>query len=922
MFKFTKLFSLLLIFSAVLLAPSVTIADGPSPATGSGTVEDPYVITDVDELNLIRNNLSTHYILGNNINASATETWNEDPENPGTYFGFEPIGDNMVPFTGTLDGRGYVITDLYIDLFSEFGSYVGLFGFIGDSGLIDNLRLEDISISSWNYLGGLAGYNYGTITRSYTTGSVVGGGAEVGGLVGGNYGDIENSYSTASVSSNPELGAEVGGLVGVHYDGVVNNSYATGEVAGARYVGGLIGMNVGTVSNSYSTGNVSGNEFVGGLTGISEYPPSNSFWDTEASGQETSAGGTGKTTEEMKNVATFTDTSTEGLDDPWDFIANPNDDEADENIWHISPGINDGYPFLVSFYNNSPNIPENLGPENLTDGSVTELSNPQFTFDLSDPDNNDTIRFQIQIATLDDFSSLVVDYISTLSMEGERSFTIGQGGSYVVGEEGQTLSEGDYYWRVRALDDFGSFSDWVMANDGEIAFEEILSFTGEGSGTLEDPYVITTVDELQLMASDLSAHYILGNDIDASATETWNDGAGFVTIGDSDNQFTGSIDGQGHVISNLHINRPEEYNRALIYGLGEAGEIMNLGLDNVNFIGLSTVAGLVGDSFGTISGVYVSGSLFGSMAVAGLVDRNMGGNISNSYFEGSIESAEVWGVGLVRENYGTITNTYSTGPISVEFFGLCGLVCSDNYSSEEGPEFSGITNSFWDTETSGVTESDGGTGKTTADMKTLATFTDWDIVLNADYVNETWFIDEGNDYPRLGWQWVEPEPEPEPEPTPRRSRRPSFAISTPPPVVPPTSPTPTPPVTGLTSNQIQSTLNFLRALNLDSQTIARVEAALTGGSTPSPSTEVTSTSPAFTRDLSLNSQDPDVLALQVFLNTNGFPLANQGPGSPGHETNRFGPLTQSALIRFQQANNLTPALGYFGPVTRGVVNSF
>ena len=56
------------------------------------------------------------------------------------------------------------------------------------------------------------------------------------------------------------------------------------------------------------------------------------------------------------------------------------------------------------------------------------------------------------------------------------------------------------------------------------------AFTGTGSGTEIDPYVITTVEQLQEMNDDLDAHYVLGNDIDAGATATWNDGAGFAPI--------------------------------------------------------------------------------------------------------------------------------------------------------------------------------------------------------------------------------------------------------------------------------------------------------------------------------------------------------------------------------------------------------
>lgn len=76
----------------------------------------------------------------------------------------------------------------------------------------------------------------------------------------------------------------------------------------------------------------------------------------------------------------------------------------------------------------------------------------------------------------------------------------------------------------------------------------------------------------------------------------------------------------------------------------------------------------------------------------------------------------------------------------------------------------------------------------------------------------------------------------------------------------------------------------------------------------------------FTIDLELGDNHPEVKLLQQFLNNNGYPLATTGPGSPNNETTIFGYATQSALIKFQQANNITPAVGYFGVKTRGVVN--
>lgn len=76
----------------------------------------------------------------------------------------------------------------------------------------------------------------------------------------------------------------------------------------------------------------------------------------------------------------------------------------------------------------------------------------------------------------------------------------------------------------------------------------------------------------------------------------------------------------------------------------------------------------------------------------------------------------------------------------------------------------------------------------------------------------------------------------------------------------------------------------------------------------------------FTLNLETGMIHPEVKELQKFLNNNGYTVALTGPGSPGQETDKFGAFTRNALIEYQIANNISPALGYFGAETRAVVN--
>jgi len=76
----------------------------------------------------------------------------------------------------------------------------------------------------------------------------------------------------------------------------------------------------------------------------------------------------------------------------------------------------------------------------------------------------------------------------------------------------------------------------------------------------------------------------------------------------------------------------------------------------------------------------------------------------------------------------------------------------------------------------------------------------------------------------------------------------------------------------------------------------------------------------FTRDLELGMTGADVKELQKYLNNNGFVVAASGVGSAGRETTLFGAMTKIALAKFQTANKISPASGYFGPITRNLVN--
>jgi hypothetical protein len=131
--------------------------------------------------------------------------------------------------------------------------------------------------------------------------------------------------------------------------------------------------------------------------------------------------------------------------------------------------------------------------------------------------------------------------------------------------------------------------------------------------------------------------------------------------------------------------------------------------------------------------------------------------------------------------------------------------------------------------------------------------------------------------------------------------------------------TPAMPASGLSASQIQSILDVLASFDADTSTLASVRAALQGttaGSVTSAAVHV------FEADLTTGSLlGSEVKALQQYLNAHGYTIAASGTGSIGNETTTFGPLTKAALVKYQKAKGITPAVGYFGPLTRAAVNA-
>ncbi len=278
----------------------------------------------------------------------------------------------------------------------------------------------------------------------------------------------------------------------------------------------------------------------------------------------------------------------------------------------------------------------------------------------------------------------------------------------------------------------GSMS--VFSVNSSVSTESVSRLTEE-EAIAQGYTVIKTAQELNDIRNNLDADgnitgkYILMNDIDLSSYANWD------PIG----RFWGILDGNGHVIKNLTINRPDEDNVGLFANTTYA-EIKNLGLTNVNVKGNRWVGGLIGYSGNSdIESCYATGNISGNEQIGGLCGICVGnlhnidvGGISNSYADVNVTgNKNVGGIAGGCVIYSVIKNCLFTG----EFTG------SENVGGIAGYSLSGkIENCFWlenqDGSTGGSTDgigddqgtSSGNSGLTEDEMGNSDNFTDagWD----------------------------------------------------------------------------------------------------------------------------------------------------------------------------------------------------
>ncbi|GAB3034039.1 hypothetical protein GCM10025298_23760 [Natronobiforma cellulositropha] len=663
---------LVLVFGmvAVLVSGTPVAASAPD-CTEVGFAQNGdgvYEVANLDQLQCIGDDdhgpgLDADYLLVSDIDASATEGWNGGD-------GFEPIGEFPDEFTGTFDGDGFVISNLVIDRDDEHR--VGLFGRT-DGATIENVGLVDVDVTGYVYVGSLVGsHNSGTISASYTTGNVTAD-QYVGGFVGahGNGGTISASYATSDVTAD----GYVGGFAGTFHGGVIEESYATGTVDGSSgRVGGLVGQfSLGSIETSYATGDVNGPDRVGGLVGHH-------------------LGGTIETSYATGDV--------NGSDRVGGLVGDHWDGTVTDSYWDSEAGLDEAED---------------------ESGAGTPLSTAEMTGD-----------------------------------DLEESFAADFG-----------LDNGDDTWETVSEDDADASADSYPILGALERQTQLEAFGVDEFESVRDWY------DLDGVRDDLEAHYVLVNDLgentlgyDAVVADL--DG-GFEPIGEcQDNQggecqdspFEGTFDGNGYTISNLVVDSDED--QVGLFGGTDRAEITNVHLESADISGgIFDTGGLVGYAvFTDVSDVSVQGSVSGHTAVGGVVGYGMGVSITNATLEIGVSGRSVVGGAVGEIHSGTVAKTTVSGDSSASFHTHGGIVGSSAGTITEsvshvdldgGTDLGGVvgvnegtvensyatgsvdgsndggglvgsndggtvSDSYWDTQTTGQSDSDGGTGFTTYEM--------------------------------------------------------------------------------------------------------------------------------------------------------------------------------------------------------------
>ena len=560
-----------------------------------------------------------------------------------------PIGNNSNKYAGTFDGNGKTVSGLCFN--NSEAQYVGLFGVIGEDGEVKNIGVINSYFNADKCVGGVAGYNFGTVTNCYNA-AEISADKLVGGIVGCSYGVVANSYNTGKVNGDNC----VSGVVGTSQTGTIINCYNTGEVSGTSYVGGIVGESYSaTIANCYNTGTVYGNYYFGAIFGYGRnYDASNCYYlDSSCSFGTGDDSVYGPITSKAKTSAEFASGE----------VAYLLQSEQTEAVWGQKIGTDEipvlggdkvYYGYLscaddaTAEYTNNSNAVAEKGYifvngfcvfcdafEPATDENedgVYEIANAGQLYWFADKVNNDYENFGSADAILT--ADIVVNEgVMTAESEGARVWTpIGNdSNSYTGTFDGNNKTISGLYF-----------------NNSEADYIGLFGFVGK-NGAVNNTGVIN---------SYFNGYYFVGGVVGVNAgaiTNCYNTGAV------SGEKYVGGVLGE-----NSSGTIANSYNAGSVSGADRVGGVVGYNTSGTTIgncynegsvSGTNYVGGVVGSNNGTIANCYNTGEVSGTYYIGGVVGNIAIGTIENCYNTGEVSGSDIGGVVGYRSN-GTITNCY------------------------------------------------------------------------------------------------------------------------------------------------------------------------------------------------------------------------------------------------------------------------
>ena len=666
---------------------------GPAPVVppsdftaGAGTPANPYQVATAEQLNKVRDYLDKHFVQVANIDLGAAP-WNQGQ-------GWEPIGNSDNQFTGSYNGGGHSISGLYINRNS---SCAGLFGYLGDGGEITGVNITNAQVRGGDYTGILAGYvNNAAIKTSHVEGTVTGGYWVAGGLAG----EIINS-EIRGCSSDGEVSAyyNAAGLVGKADYSVIKMSFSTADVTSGNRIGGLIGdLNSSHVEGCLAAGNVSGSEYAGGLVyslgGSSSVKSSYALGNVTVSDNQ--AGGLAGTMWGDSFVSmSYAMGNVSGKSGVGGLVGNPSSGDIYHSIGHNKQIQSiTGSPY-VGRVAGGKSEDYNLFQNNHGYAKMKVSGDPVSSADPGSKDGSDFLGFyEIQAAEISDPAPFEAWDFDADDADGN--------GVYWHWDQGISRP-------VLYVDPEGSANFIRLGNDTRLidpVIDETPSDFAGGAGTEGNPYQVATVEQLDNVRNYSDKHFIQIADINLTdylgeEGAGYNDGKGWIPIGNSSFQFTGSYDGDGCKITGLTFNDPADGWYTGLFGHTSRDAVLdNITLEDATLHGKSEIGSLVGKNYGTVSNCSsINVDLTGYMNVGGLIGINYG-LVEDSFTTGAVVSTYAYVGGLIGENAsysgdqylddaGNVLNCHSSADVTgVEVVG--GLIGNDSGGNIEYSYSSGV----------------------------------------------------------------------------------------------------------------------------------------------------------------------------------------------------------------------------------------